>query len=803
MPESENNLHLEIGHVLFIDIVGYSKLLIEEQKERLNQLTEIVLATAPVREATDEQLVRLPTGDGMALVFHHSAEEPARCALEIAEALQKHPELPVRMGIHSGPVSEVKDVSGRSNIAGAGINMAQRVMDCGDAGHILLSQHVADDLVQYRQWAPRLRDLGECEVKHGVRLHLVNLYAEPLGNGALPQKMQQAKPKPVPRSNVGLIAALALVAILAAGAAYYFTSHRTPPSAATPEAPKSAPIAEKSIAVLPFENLSDEKANAYFADGVQDEILTNLAKIADLKVISRTSVMQYKTGAQRNLREIGQQLGVAHLLEGSVQRAAGKVRVNAQLIDARTDAHQWAQVYDRPLDDVFAIQSEIARAIADQLQAKLSPSEKAAIAVRPTADVVAFEEYSRAKTLLLTPSFTGSSTPKNYLQAIDDLNSAIARDPSFFQAYDQLAYAHGYLYAVLGDHTPERLAQAEAALQGAARLRPDAPETHLARATHLYFALRDYKGALAELEFARRGLSNDPQVYALTGYILRRQAKQEEGLRELQRATELDPRNTYLLGQLGVSYRNLFRYPEWAAAVDRVSAITPDDVLEKLERATVDFFWKADTKPLCQLVERIRAEQPALIADVAGTWFECALRERDWPGAEQALAALGDNPVWGDNTIRLSRHFGEGLLARAMHNEAKAAEAFAAARVEQEQVVAKQKEYGPALCVLGLIDAGLGKKDLALEEGKRAMELLPVEKDATNGQAMQIYFAVMAAWVGEKDLALQYLALAGSTPGASIVANYGMLKLDPFWDPLRGDPRFEKIVAAKAPKESK
>src|SRR5882757_3910587 len=224
-PKSDDNLRLEIGHVLFIDIVGYSKLLNEEQKERLNQLTEIVLGTAQVREATDEQLVRLPTGDGMALVFRRSAEEPARCALEIAEALQKHPELPVRMGIHSGPVSEVTDVSGRTNISGAGINMAQRVMDCGDAGHILLSQHVADDLIHSRQWASRLRELGECEVKHGVRLHLVNLYAEPLGNAALPQKFQQAKPTSARRSSVGLVAALALIAILVAGAAYYFTSH--------------------------------------------------------------------------------------------------------------------------------------------------------------------------------------------------------------------------------------------------------------------------------------------------------------------------------------------------------------------------------------------------------------------------------------------------------------------------------------------------------------------------------------------------------------------------------------------------
>ena len=316
-PESDDNLHLEIGHVLFIDIVGYSKLLNEEQKERLNQLTEIALATTPVREATDEQLVRLPTGDGMALVFHHSAEEPARCALEIAEALQKHPELPVRMGIHSGPVNKVTDVSGRTNVAGAGINVAQRVMDCGDAGHILLSQHVADDLVHSRQWASRLRDLGECEVKHGVRLHLVNLYAEPLGNAAVPEKFRQAKVQPARRSNVGLIAAFTLIAIVAAGAAYYFAFHRA--------TTKGAAIPEKSIAVLPLVNSTGDPANEYFSDGMSEEFISSLSRLHDLKVIGRSSSFQFK-GKNENSKTVGESLASTIFSKApSVNRPTGCV----------------------------------------------------------------------------------------------------------------------------------------------------------------------------------------------------------------------------------------------------------------------------------------------------------------------------------------------------------------------------------------------------------------------------------------------------------------------------------------------
>src|SRR5467141_3556077 len=377
-------------------------------------------------------------------------------------------------------------------------------------------------------------------------------------------------------------------------------------ASAVPNESKSV-INAKSIAVLPFENLSEEKANAFFTDGVQDEILTALSRIADLKVISRTSVMQYKTGAPRNLREIGQQLGVARVVEGSVQRAANKVRVNAQLIDARNDAHLWAQTYDRDLADVFAIQSEIAKAIADQLQAKLSPNEKKAIEQPPTTDLAAFDLYSRAKSLLLTASFSATGDP-DVRKAIELMDAAVKRDPSFFDAYCQLAYAHETLYAVQGfDHTAARLALAEAALQAATRLRPDAGETHLARAQFLYFGRRDYAGALAELESARRALPNDPRLFELTGYILRRRGHQEEGLRNLQRAAELDPRNFYTLQQIAISYQALARYGETIAALDRASAIVPDNAETRANRELFYLCWKADTRPLRQTIDAILA----------------------------------------------------------------------------------------------------------------------------------------------------------------------------------------------------
>src|SRR6266403_1026706 len=790
-PESSSDVKLEIGHVLFIDIVGYSKLLITEQSERLQKLKEIVWGTEQFRLAQAEgKLMRLPTGDGGALVFRNNPEAPVLCAMEISKELKNHPELHVRMGIHSGPVNEITDLNAQANIAGAGINIAQRVMDCGDAGHILLSRHVAEDLEQYPRWRAYLHGLGECEVKHGVRIGVVNLSGDGVGNAATPKKFQAIKKR---RAHVRwATVAVALLVLGAIVGGTFFFSHRPTTSALR--------VLDKSIAVLPFENLSEEKQNAYFTDGVQDEILTDLSKIADLKVISRTSVMQYKSGLARNLRKIGEELGVATVLEGSVQRSANKIRVNAQLIDARTDAHLWAQTYDRDLADVFAIQSEIAKAIADQLQARLSPNEKKAIEQPPTTDLAAFDLYSRAKSLILTAGASATADP-DVRKAIELLDEAVKRDPSFFDAYCQLAYAHEYVYAVrASDHTPARLALAEAAVQAATRLRPDAAETHLARAQYLYNGLRDYAGALAELEIARRGLPNDPRLFELTGYILRRRGQQEEGLRNLLRAAELDPRNFFTVQQIAVSYPYLGRYADSIAAMDRALTIVPDNAETRDLRGLFYFFWKADTRPPLQAIDAILAQEPSAIAVAADTWFLCALADRDPAAAERALVAVGDNACWNEGVIALSRSFGEGLLARMVKDEARARTAFKAARAQQEKIVQAQPDYGPTLCVLSIIDAALGRKDLALDEGRRAITLTPLEKDVVNGSRVLQYFAITAAWAGDKEFALQQLEAGLRAPDASQMLSYGALKLLPFWDPLSGYPRFEKIVASLAPK---
>jgi serine/threonine-protein kinase len=549
--------------------------------------------------------------------------------------------------------------------------------------------------------------------------------------------------------------------------------------------------------VLPFENLSRDPDNAFFADGVQDEILTDLARIADLKVIGRTSVLQYKSGVARDLRKIGKQLGVAHLVEGTVQRNGNRLRINAQLVDARTDRDVWALTYERELADVFAIESEIATAIAGELNAKLSPNEKSEIERPATGDIPAFDLYTRANNLLITASFRDDDGG-HLLQATNLLNQAVVRDPAFFLAYCQLASVHDRLYFDGFDHTSARLALAEAAIQRAFLLRPNAGEAHLARAQNLYWGYLDYDGALAQLEVARQSLPNDARIFQLMGYVERRQGRWDESARDLERAIEVDPRNLETLHQIATNY-DLFRsYAEETLVLDRALAIEPNHAETKVIRANVDLDWKADTQPLHQAIDEIRAGNPAGVRGLANSWLICALAERDAAAAKNALIALGETP-FVDGSIQWNHPLVEGLIARMMKDDVKARAAFTEALAEQEKIVQAEPNHGPARCVLGLIYAALGRKEEALREGRRAVELLPTERDAIRGKAMIRYLAKIAAWVGDNDLACEQLAIATQVPSG---VTYGQLKLMPWWDPLRDDPRFEKIVASLGPKAS-
>jgi len=560
--------------------------------------------------------------------------------------------------------------------------------------------------------------------------------------------------------------------------------------------PKGEDVASrKSIAVLPFENISSDRENAFFADGVQDDILTALSKVADLRVISRTSVMSYSAGANRNLREIAQTLGVSHVLEGSVRRSDGKVRVSAQLIDARNDAHLWADTYDRDLSDVFAIQTDIAKAIVGQLQAKLSPGEKAAMEEQPTKDVTAHDLYVRAKLLNESSSFNARRLEK-LVDAAKLLDQAVARDPDFLLAHCLLANTHGFIYFYGLDHTPARLALAEAAVDAAVRLKPDAGETHLARADLLYRCYLDYDRARPELALAQNALPNNAQVLALTSFIDRRQSRWQEAMQNLQRALELDPRNWYYLQQISLSYHFLRHYADEAAALDRVTAILPDDVVTRVARRWVEMEWKADSRPLREVIDSELKQNPNAATSFTQYYVGLGICDRDFDATEKAIAAMPRQGIGADQ-VALPVPFWKGILARMKGDATAAQAAFTAARAEIEPTVRDQPNYASGVIALAMIDAGLGRKQEAIAEGRRACELLPVSKDSINGVHMMEFLCVVYAWVGEKDLAIQQLKATLPYPG---FISYGSLKLHSYWDPLRGDPRFEKIAESLAPR---
>jgi TolB-like protein/DNA-binding winged helix-turn-helix (wHTH) protein/Tfp pilus assembly protein PilF len=593
------------------------------------------------------------------------------------------------------------------------------------------------------------------------------------------------------RSGMLLLLATAAVLVLSVAALVFWRGRMTNP----PDSPVKIPadeivIPEKSIAVLPFENLSADAENAFLAFGIQEEILSNLARISDLKVTSRTSANLYKSRNPRNSREIGQQLGVAHLLEGSVQRAGNHLRVNAQLVDTRTDAHLWAQTYDRDVADIFAIQTEIAKTIADQLRAKISPAEQAAMTQAPTADLVANALYVQA--LQLDP---GPSLPQSLFDAVRLLEEAVTRDPRFVRAYCQLSKTHLVLYFGGHDHTPARREMANGAIEKAAQIQPNAGEVHLARSQYFYLGFLDYDHARAELDLARRTLPNDAAVYFQTAVIDRRQGRFTEAMRNFEHAVELDPRNMDFLMTASTTYNSLHRYSEAKRLHERLASVSPHDYWARLERASLALDERADIQPLRHELDAIRAEQPGAAPAISAVLFDCAISERDSVAAGRALDIMPpEGPETSTNFV-FPREWFVGLAARTFGDSDGARVAFTAARTIAEKIVRDQPDYAPGWSLLGRIDAALGRKEDAIKEGRHACELLPISKDAWAGPYYVKDLASIYAWTGESDLALDQLELL-----AAKGLHYGELKLSPEWDPLRSNPRFEKLIALHAPK---
>src|SRR6266480_554767 len=793
--ERKPDLHLEIAHVLFMDVVGFSKLLINDQSEILEQLNQLVRETPHFREAEAAgKLIRLSTGDGMALVFSNSPEAPVECALEISNMLKRYPEIQLRMGVHSGPVSALSDVNDRSNVTGAGINMAQRVMDCGDAGHILVSRHVAEDLEHYARWQPLLHDLGECEVKHGARVHVFNLYADEVGNRGLPAKLKPVAQEPAGgavvtsagesvRSKRGLIAATVLLAIaLALGFVFWVASHRaTSKSTSTPQ---------KSIAVMPFANLSEDKANAYFVEGIQDEILTRLAKIADLKVISRTSTQQYQS-KPGNLAEIAKQLGVANILEGSVQKAADQVRVTVQLIQVASDSHLWADTYDRKLTDIFGVESEIAKAIADALQAKLTGGEQRALAVKPTNNSEAYDAYLRGLALEARTTISPDDSEK----AVGFYERAVQLDPSFALAWARLSRANAHVYFGGLESTTARRDATARALNTAQKLQPNSPETLLAQAYYQYWVRRDYelaKGTFGRVRELLPGSSDVPGALAL---IARRQGRWDESVGYWEQTLVLDPRNTEWLALAAETYANLRQSPAALKTYDRLLDIVPNDPDTVASKAKI-YQAEGNLEQAGKLLAGVNAQTPSFIAFL--TKMNQLFLERQF---DEAIRLIHSRLTEYHDVSDIERFFNPFFLVLAQENagDIVGARATAQQMLRPLEPLSEKDPDNPNFAqALSLIHAVLGQKDAAIKEAERAITLLPSGKDAVDGPRAEENLAFVEVLIGEKNRAIPRLQHLLQIPYNNCLTP-ALLRLNPQWDPLHGDPRFQKLCEEKKP----
>jgi TolB-like protein/Flp pilus assembly protein TadD/class 3 adenylate cyclase len=786
--EVKKEIQLEIAHVLFIDIVGYSKLSINEQRAAIDELTQAVRASEQFQNAeAAARLIKIPTGDGMALVFYKSPEEPVECALEISRALKEHRQL--RMGVHSGPVSGVIDVNGQPNLAGAGLNMAQRVMDCGDAGHILLSKRVADDLGEYEHWQPLLHDLGTCEVKHGVRVSVVNLYGDQAGYAQLPKKFQALKKRGTRVRWTAIAAALLALGAIIAGSVM-FSPYRVRSTLTAPE---------KSIAVLPFENLSRDPDNAYFADGIQDEILTRLSKIADLKVVSRTSTQQYQS-KPGNLSEIAKQLGVAHIVEGSVQKSADSVRVNVQLIKAVNDSHLWADTFDRKLTDIFSVESEVAKTIAEQLRAKLTGQEEQVIAAKPTDNPEAYDAYLRGLAYTVKVSFISAA---NSLAAQKYFREAVRLDPRFALSWAQLSIVDsgGYITANL-QPTAALREEARQAAEAAFTLQPDLGEALLAKGYYHYACLKDYDTAVRYFEQARQLLPNSSRIPQSLAYVIRRQGHWDQAEPYFKEAERLDPRNVSLLTQSAVTYSVLRRFPEARRKLDQVLEIIPGDSDTLANKAST-----AQAEGDLSRASALLAPLP-LTADNRLTLrikIYQAILERHTTELVPRLKEVWAKPDPTIGYINPEQHFWLGWAQEVAGDHSAAQETWQQVRSEQESFLKEQPDNYRLMSDLALTDMALGDKAAALALAERAVAANPIEKDAHLGPDLLEILARVAAAMGEPDRAIAVLQKLLSMPYYSPLASPSpltpaLLRLDPMFDPLRNDPRFQKLAESSAPK---
>jgi TolB-like protein/Flp pilus assembly protein TadD len=767
--EAKKEVALEIAHVLFVDIVGYSKLSINEQNAGVDELTQIVRATDQFQKAeASERLIKIATGDGMALVFYTTPEAPVRCAIEISRALKDHPRLRLRMGIHSGPVSGVVDVTGQANLTGAGLNLAHRAMECGDAGHILLSKHVAEDLEEYEEWRPRLHDLGTCEVKHGVRIGIANLYDSEVGNPQLPKKLQAIKKH---RSRVRWAAmAVALLMLAAIVAAFVFVLRKPMRSTLS--------TAEKSIAVLPFENLSRDPDNAYFVTGVQNEILTRLAKIAALKVISHTSTQQYPSRPS-NLRDVARQLSVANVLEGSVQKAADQVHINVQLIRAATDEHLWAESYDRKLENIFSVEGEVATSVAEALKARLTGAEEQALEQKPTSSPQAYDAYLRGLAYALRPGYY----ERNILPAVEHFSEAVKLDPRFAVGWAWLARvsALGYFNSA-GNNVAALRETAKDAVAKVTQLQPNLGEAFLAQGYFHYYCEQNYDAAIASFEKARQLAPKTSDALEGLALVSRRKGKWQQSLEYFRQATEIDPRNISLLASNAETYVELREYSSALKTYDQILEISPDNADAIVSKAEI-YQMEGNLSAAATLLSRMPSDPSSEYFNVR---IQQKIYERRFTDAvamvRDAIATL-DQPfrakaIYGWILADLEQFSGDTIGARI---------AWQQLRDEGESL---SRTKGPRFG----FDPALAAAYAALGDQRKALAIVEqVPVDALNVGGLAYLRARIAIYASDKDSALEQLATSAYNPvsGASgFSATYGDLKLNPVWDPLRGGPAF-------------